>query len=288
MGEHHGVDEADAPGKPRRDRIGECREHAGPEEEQACGRQRQVEALEQPERQQRLHDQAARKGIQAEQRGELVDSAARRSERRAGALLLGLRVREPSIEQGSEQAERGVAVEHRLERCEPAETGRHQEIRRRSHQRSCGGRERAGEAVAGEGARAIVVGNAAGQHRVLDRDQNAAVTGVGIDRANKCHQQHERDVRPLRECDAGRHHQGGAKQQHGAQIVARRHEACHQRQQRRAKESRGGHDPDLGRAQADRRQIGRQDDDRKAVGEAAYAACGVEQKHFGADVSGTD
>ena len=42
---------------------------------------RQVEALEQPERQQRLHDEAAGKSIDAEQRRELVDDAARRPER---------------------------------------------------------------------------------------------------------------------------------------------------------------------------------------------------------------
>ena len=42
------------------------REQARPEEEQARRRQRQVEALEQPERQQRLHDKAAGEGIDAE------------------------------------------------------------------------------------------------------------------------------------------------------------------------------------------------------------------------------
>jgi hypothetical protein len=68
MGEHHRVDQADAPGQPRRDRIGKRAERRGPEEKQAGRRQRQVEALEQPEREQRLHDKAAGKGIQEKQR----------------------------------------------------------------------------------------------------------------------------------------------------------------------------------------------------------------------------
>jgi hypothetical protein len=168
-------------------------------------------------------------------------------------------------------------------RAEAADRARLQEIGRRGHQRSSGSRERAGEAVAGEGARAIVVGNAAGQHCVLDRDQNARVAGLRIDGADEGHDQHERDVRHLRERNAGRHHQGGAKQQHGAQVMPRRQEACHQRQQRRTEQGRGCHDSDLGRAKADRRQIGRQDDDRKTIGEAAHAARRVEQKHFGAN-----
>src|SRR5713101_2034738 len=43
MGEHHGVDEPEAAREPRRDRIGQRTEHVGPEEEQAGGRERQVD-----------------------------------------------------------------------------------------------------------------------------------------------------------------------------------------------------------------------------------------------------
>src|SRR6266567_4339602 len=77
MREHHGVDEAEALAQPRRHRIGEGGEHVRPEEERARRGQREVETLEQPERYERLDGEAARKRIQAEQPGELVDGSAR-------------------------------------------------------------------------------------------------------------------------------------------------------------------------------------------------------------------
>ena len=49
--------------------------------------------LEQPERQQRLHDKSAGESIDAEQRGELVDGAARWPERRGVLPLRALGVR---------------------------------------------------------------------------------------------------------------------------------------------------------------------------------------------------
>ena len=43
--------------------------------------EREIKPLEQPQREQRLHDEPARKGIEAEQGRELIDNAARRAER---------------------------------------------------------------------------------------------------------------------------------------------------------------------------------------------------------------
>ena len=64
-------------GRASRHREGKGRKHARPEEEQARGAQRQIEALEEPERQQRLHDEAAGEGIEAEERRKSVDDVPR-------------------------------------------------------------------------------------------------------------------------------------------------------------------------------------------------------------------
>ena len=58
-----------------------------------AARQRQVEALEQPERQQRLDDEAAGEGIEAEQGGQPVDDVARGPERGCGAAVRGAAAR---------------------------------------------------------------------------------------------------------------------------------------------------------------------------------------------------
>ena len=97
MREHHGVDEADALGDPGRDRIGERAERARPEEKQSGRGQWKIETLEQPEHQQGLGDETAREGIDAEQRRELVDRAARWPERRLRRPLLAARVRDTAI-----------------------------------------------------------------------------------------------------------------------------------------------------------------------------------------------
>jgi hypothetical protein len=52
MGEHHCVHQPNAPRDHGRQRIREGAEHAGPEEEQAGGRERHIESFEQPHREQ--------------------------------------------------------------------------------------------------------------------------------------------------------------------------------------------------------------------------------------------
>jgi hypothetical protein len=85
MRENHGVDEAEALAQARRHRIREGGENVRPEEERARGGERQIETFEQPKRHEGLHGEAARKGIQAEERCELVDGSA------GGAQSAGLR-----------------------------------------------------------------------------------------------------------------------------------------------------------------------------------------------------
>ena len=159
MREHHRVDEADAPGEPGRDRKRKGAEQARPEEVQARRRQRQIEALEQPQRQQRLHDEAAGKGVDAEQRREPVDDTAGRPERRFGAFVAWLWSRgSAAVEKRRQQSERGIEIEHRLDGGELRPAVRREQLRQGRRQRADGRRQRADQAVAGKDRGAVAVG----------------------------------------------------------------------------------------------------------------------------------
>ena len=158
------------------------------------------------------------------------------------------------------------------------ECRRHQQVGRGGGERAGGGRERADQAVARERARAVGVGDAARQHRVLERHQHAGVAGLRIDGADERHQQHEGDVLDLREHDPGRDHQRGAEHQHDCadHAAARRSRPRASAATSRAAPRSRRMPISTGR-EADRREIGRQDDDGEAVAEAAHAARGIEQ-----------
>ncbi len=57
--------------------------------------ERQSEPAEEPQRQQRLHREAAGEGVDAEQGGEAIDDALRRAERRVCLARRGRRRRDP-------------------------------------------------------------------------------------------------------------------------------------------------------------------------------------------------
>ena len=76
-------------------------------------RQRHVEPLEQPQRQQRLDHEAAGEGIEAEQRRKLVDDLPRRPERgRRYVLRRGTVRRNARVDEAADHAEKGVEDEH--------------------------------------------------------------------------------------------------------------------------------------------------------------------------------
>ena len=90
-----------------------------PEEKQARRFQRQIESLKQPQRQQRLHDKAAGKGIQAEQRREPVDDASRWPERGFRRLSrVAVVARQARVEQRRQQSQRGIEIKHQLDGAE--------------------------------------------------------------------------------------------------------------------------------------------------------------------------
>src|SRR5262249_5274918 len=73
--EYHRIDETEALPQPCGHRIGEGGEDVRPEEERARRGEREIEALEQPQRDEGLNRESAGERIEAEERGELVDPA---------------------------------------------------------------------------------------------------------------------------------------------------------------------------------------------------------------------
>src|SRR5712671_7212053 len=80
-----------------------------------------------------------------------------------------------------------------------------------------------------------------------------------------------------RKRDTGQHHEDGAQQHHVAKIVPRRDQADEQSEHGGTEEGSRRDKPDPNRAEADGRQISRQDDDREAVAEPAQTSRRVEQ-----------
>ena len=154
-----------------------------------------------------------------------------------------------------------------------------QQVGRRRRERAGCGRECAGEAVMRERRGARLIRHGAGDHRVLERHQQPEVAGRGVHGADEGDQEHERDVLDLREGEPARRHQDGAEQEQVAQVVARAEEPDRERRHRRAEQRRRRHDADPERIEADLRQIGRQDDHREPVAEAAHPARRVEKEN---------
>jgi hypothetical protein len=73
--EHHRVEQADVARDDRRGELRRGAERSGPEEERAGFGERDAEALEQPQREQRVDDEAAGERVDAEERGEARGSA---------------------------------------------------------------------------------------------------------------------------------------------------------------------------------------------------------------------
>src|SRR5262245_59971466 len=98
MRKHHGIDETEAFAEARGHRIGEGGEDVRPEEERARRGEREIEAHEQPQRDEGLNRESAGERIEAEERGELVDPAAGGAQ--SGGLIrrfTNLRAREAGI-----------------------------------------------------------------------------------------------------------------------------------------------------------------------------------------------
>ena len=181
-----------------------------------------------------MRDETAGKGVDAEQRRELVDGAARGAERRLRRPLLAARVRHVAIKRRAGDTERGIGIEHQPERAEFGAAARDEEIGQRGRQRSNGGAERADQAVAREHLGAALIRGAVRQHRVFERHQHAKIAAGRIDGSDEGDQRDQNKMLDAGKGDAGRRHEARARDQQRPQVMARRDPACDQRQQRRS------------------------------------------------------
>ena len=98
--------------------------------------------MEQPERQQRLHDKAAGKGVQTEQSRKLVDDVPGWSERSLRHVRrMAVVARQAPVKQRRQQSQRAISVKHQLDGAElqPAVGG--EDLRQCRGQRSDGSGE---------------------------------------------------------------------------------------------------------------------------------------------------
>ena len=206
---------------PGGDREGEGRQHPGPEEEEACGAQRQIEPLEEPEREQRLNDETAGECVEAEQGGQSVDDVPRRPESPVCAAARRWRLPGyPGIEQAAGDAQCSIEHEHRLDGRQLVEPGSGQKLRGSGSERPEGGAQRTDQAVPREHAGATLIGRLVAENRVLERNEDADAARRGIDRPGKCDNQQQRKIMDHRVSDTGRDHQHGAGEQQPLPIMA--------------------------------------------------------------------
>src|SRR5258708_20908708 len=193
MREHHGMDEADPLGDACRHRIGKGAQSARQEEEAAGGFEVQAESIEQPKREQRLDEEAAAEGIEAEERGEDEDGPARGSERLFRATDARLADRKLAIEQERDDPEQSVEQEHRAHRCSGIDPD---DIGEESGQ-ACGegsGRadERADQAVTREERGALVIRTGMRNKRMFERQKQADIARGRIEGTDEA----DEDERP--------------------------------------------------------------------------------------------
>jgi hypothetical protein len=279
-------------GYPGGSEIGQSRECPCPEEDGAGGGKRKAEALEQPERQERLDDQAPGEGIETEQGRQRQHDAARAAKRLRGRRAgLGGRhaLRQAPVEQQREPAQAGVEQECRLQRRPQPGT---QEFGGRFGQGGAegahGGRDRADEAVAGEERCAIAVAHHAGELRLLERQEDADVSRGRVERAEEGDDEQGPEVLEPGEGDPGQRHQRGGPDQQPPTRGAVGVEPYEKREEGRAGERRGRDHAGLERAVAEIEEIDRQQQTHEAIADRPQAARGEQKARLRRDAGGQD
>ena len=274
VGEDHRVDEAEAPAEPRRHRIRESGENVRPEKERARGGKREVEAFEQPEREQRLNGKAARKRIQAEQCGELVDGPARWAQAPwlaapPPAPWRGEAAHRTRLPPGRARHRRRTWPAARRPcpfRGRPASPARRRRARRprwTARRPGCSARIHASGPCPTRLARATPA-------RAGYVSPMSPVVGFMV--PTKAIAAMKTRCWTLRDRDPGEDHQHRAGQKQRAHVVARRQVPDRQGRRGRAEKRSCCHDADLERIEPELQQIGRQDDGGEPVAESARRA----------------
>ena len=208
---------------PGRGELRGRRKQTCPEKELAGGGERELEALEQPEREQGIDDQAAGEGVNREQRRQLDHDAARRPQGcgRSGVVLSGW-IRQCAIHEEDRDAGEPVGDEHEAQRVELGYAGRRQDLGESRRQRTQGRTAHADEGVACKEESARLALRRRRQPGVLQRQEHADVAGAGVHRADEGDdQQRPERANAPHAAEAGQHetgrgHQSGSSQQQAA------------------------------------------------------------------------
>lgn len=280
----HRPHEADPRGEPRRRELRQGGEQVRPEEDRARGLEREIEALEEPEREDRLDREAAAEGIEAEEGREGEDHAPRarkRSAPRCGARRRRGRTRsdarQGSIENDQRAGGNDVDAEGRAMRAflAPGERAGRERGQTGRERTECAG-EPADEVVAGEERGPIRGRRSPGQQRLLRRQEDTDVPPRRIERSDEGDDDERNEGREQPEAGPGHGHQRAGQEQHRARVDPIAGEPHCERQHGGAEERGRDEDSDLDRAEAQREQVGRKDHARESVRETPHAARGHE------------
>ena len=232
--------------------------------------QRKPEFLEQEQGKQRLHDEAAGETVDREQSGKLEHDRPGRTERGGGSRSRrSLEPGQSQIDHAARDTEQPIKHEHRPHCCDLRDAERLEQLRAGCCERAQRRCHRAGKAIAGERDCPATVLDRARQHRVLGWHEDAGVARRRIEGAEEGDQEHDAVVTRHREAQARDQHQCRGGQQQCAIVEAIAEDADGDRAQGRAQQRQRGYDADLNCAQAERRQIDRQQDCGKAIPEIA-------------------
>ena len=149
-----------------------------------------------------------------------------------------------------------------------------QRFRNPARQRAERPHQRAGEVVAGEGARQPRSRFAFGERRLLDRQKHADVPGGRVQGADEGHHEQRPERRQAGEADSRRRHQGRSGEQHALAPEAMTPETDHEGQQRRADERGGDRRADAQRREAEVGEVTGEHHAHHSVGESSQAASG--------------
>ena len=181
--------------------------------------------------------------------------------------------RDRPVRHGAGHAEQRVEQEHRLERGGLRHAERGERLGAAGGEGAGGRGERADQAVAGEDGGAPRIGRRLGQHRLLQRHEDADAPGRRIDGAEERQRRDGGEASGGGEAEAGRRHQHGGEQQQAVRIGARACDANPDRHQGGAEQGDRRDRAHLGGAEAERDEVDRQQHRDQAVAEVAQGAC---------------
>ncbi len=290
VGEDHGAHQSDAFRQTGGRQEGDRGEQTGDEEDGAGGAGGELELLEEPERDHRLHGDAAREGIETEERRQPVDDPAGFLERgflRWRGFQFG---RQPVIEHERRHPQRRIAEEHDIDGLLERDAGIAlvDPFRQPRGERAHRGHQRADHAVAGKKIGALLIADGARQERLLGGEEDADITGRGVERADEGDQQQRPEVVDEGEPEPGDDGEHRAADEQFAQVQPVGDQPDQQGERGRAEHGGGGDHADLHRAESQLDQVQRQQHADEAVAKGAHTARGQQGARVPSGAGGQD